>query len=117
MRLIGLLLLAAALPAAAEFAAIEDTDTFTVYQDGAQYIVLVDGNSKSKWREVAKSRSPERAANASFRSQISGKDMFYMYLARTRLLDGKPVCEKFYQRDDNEEKRKQIVQILSLAPC
>lgn len=118
MRLIGLLLLlAAAMPAVAEFAVVEETATTTVYREGNQIIVLVDGGKRGDWRKVAEARSPERAVQSSFRSQISGKDMFYFYLVRTRLLDGEPICEKFFQRYPEEERRKQMVQILSLAPC
>jgi len=115
-------LLVVALPAAAEFSIVEEkpaaeTPAYTVYRDGNQIIVLTDSKKRGDWRKVAEARSPERAANATFRSQLSGKDMFYMYVARTRMLDGEPVCEKFFQRPADEAERKLIVQILSLGPC
>lgn len=109
-------LLLAAMPAAAEFEVVEEAANFTVYRDDNQIIVLVDGR-RGEWRDVAESRAPERATVSTFRSQLSGKDMFYFYLVRTRMLDGEPVCEKFFERPAGAEQRKLYLQIFALAPC
>lgn len=111
-----------ALPAAAEFSIVEEhpadeNPAYTVYRDGNQIIVLVDSDARTHWQRIAKAISPERAANKNFRSQLSGKDMYYFYLVRTRLLDGEPICEKFFERYEDEERRQMMVQILALAPC
>jgi hypothetical protein len=89
----------------------------TVHQDGNQYIFLTDARGRASIREIARARGPENIATTQFRSQLSGKDMFYFYFVRTRMADGKPVCEKFATRLKDEAAREFQLQALALAPC
>lgn len=117
MKLTALALFLVALPAYAEFALIEQTETMTVHQDGSQYIVLTDARGRATIRLVALERGPENIASKNFRSQVSGKDLFYFYFVRTRMLDGQPICEKFATRLKEESDRAFQLQALALAPC
>jgi hypothetical protein len=110
-------LLVVALPASAEFTVVEETPTMTVYRDGDQFVIFTSARGNGPIRDVARTRSPERAVPMSFRSQLSGKDVFYFYLARTRMLDGEPICEKFVGELKNRDDRALWLEVLSLAPC
>jgi hypothetical protein len=104
-------------PALAELTIIEETDAATIYRDGAQIVVLVEGRYGDVFnfamrRSLEKLRYPKRMANKEARS--AGVKM---YQTRIRPIGDDLVCEKFALRPDSPEKYLIVAKALIEAPC
>ena len=112
-----LALLAFASTTAAEPALIEETDAATIYRDGAQIVVLVEGNYGDMFdfamrRALERLRYPKRMTNKEARS--AGVKM---YQTRIRPIGDDLACEKFALRPDSPEKYLMVAKALIEAPC
>lgn len=116
MRLIGLFLTLVAMPAAAEFAVVEDTDTYTAYREGDQVIVLLDNAKFGKAVEFMNSRARETPTWTAIRDKTARKADVKNYWSRMRLLDGELVCEKVATRPA-PELRQYVLGVIAALPC
>ena len=111
-----LLLLAVALPAAAEFAVVEETETMTVYREGDQLIVLTDGTRTLQLMKVTLSRAPDAPWITYIWDKEARRLGVKAYYRRTRLLDGELICEKVAIRPPPEH-HQYVLKLIAAGPC
>ncbi len=116
MRLTALALLAIALPAAAEFVVVEESESMTVYREGDQVIALLDDARAGQVIDFMNARASEPPIGTPVRDKAARGAGVKAYFSRNRLIDGKLGCEKVAARPAPEH-RQYVLGVLAALPC